>query len=183
MVIREHEPRRPCLGGGFTLIELVAVMVVAGIIAGTAVVSMSSVGSHRSATAGRQLQRDITYARQRAVATGTRSWIEFDTTEQTWTVRVEDTADLGRATSLLLADPATGSPFVQTMNAGTFIGVTMTSVDFDGLDWIGFDWLGRPLHKTTETTPLAANGSIGFSGGESVTIDKNTGHTVFVPAP
>lgn len=183
MVIHDHEPRRLWRGGGFTLVELAAVMVVVGIIAGTAVVSLSSVGSKRSAMAARQLQRDITFARQRAVATGTRSWIEFDTVGQTWTIRVEDIASPGCATSLELADPATGGPFVQPMNTGSFVGVTMTTVTFDGLDCIGFDWLGRPLHETTETTPLAADGLVVFSGGESVTVDKNTGHTVFVPAP
>jgi len=158
-------------------------MVVVGIIAGTAVMSLASTTGKRSATAARQLQRDMTFARQRAVATGTRSWIEFDTVGQTWTVRVEDIASPGRATSLVLADPATGGPFVESMNAGSFVGVTMTAVSFDGQDWIGFDWLVFQDPETTETTPLAADGLVDFSGGESVTVDKNTGHTVFVPAP
>ncbi len=183
MVIHDHEPRRLCRGGGFTLVELAAVMVIVGIIAGTAVVSLSSVGSKRSAMAARQLQRDMTYARQRAVATGTRNWIQFDTVGQTWTVKVEDLVSPGRATSLVLTDPATGGPFVQPMNTGSFVGVTMTVTFADGPDWIGFDWLGRPLREDTEATPLSADGLVVFSGGESVTVDKNTGHTVFVPAP
>lgn len=180
---RDHEPRRLSGGGGFTLIELAAVMVVVGIIAGTAVVSLSSTTGKRSAMAARQLQRDMTFARQRAVATGTRSWLEFDTIGQTWTVRVEDTASPGRATSLVLTDPATNAGFVQAMNAGSFLGITMTAVDFDTEDWIGFDWLGRPLDETGEATPLGAHGSVTFSGGDSISIDKDTGHVAFIPAP
>jgi Tfp pilus assembly protein FimT len=158
-------------------------MVVVGIIAGTAVVSLSGTTGKRSAMAARQLQRDMTYARQRAVATGTRSWLDLNTGAQTWTVRVEDTASPGRATSLLLTDPSTGGDFVQALNTGTFLGVTMTVVDFDSEDWIGFDWLGRPLDETGEATPFAAHGSVTFSGGETVTVDKDTGHIAFVPAP
>ncbi len=158
-------------------------MVVVGIIAGTAVVSLSGMTGKRSAMAARQLQRDMTFARQRAVATGTRTWLELNTGAQTWTVRVEDTASPGRASSLVLIDPANGSNFVQAMNVDTFIGVTMTVVDFDSEDWIGFDWLGRPLDETGEATPLAAHGSVTFSGGQKVTIDKDTGHIAFVPAP
>ncbi len=158
-------------------------MVVVGIIAGTAVVSMSSTTGKRSAMAARQLQRDMTFARQRAVATGTRSWLDLDTVAQTWTVLVEDTGSLGRTDSLILTDPATGGDFVQALNTGTFVGVTMTVVDFDGEDWIGFDWLGRPLDETGEATPFGAHGSVTFSGGETVTIDKDTGHIAFVPAP
>ena len=59
----------------------------------------------------------------------------------------------------------------------------MTVTFADGPDWIGFDWLGRPLREDTETTPLSADGLVVFTCGESVTVDKNTGHTVFVPAP
>ena len=158
-------------------------MVVVGIIAGTAVVSLSGMAGKRSAMAARQLQRDMTFARQRAVATGTRTWLEFNTGAQTWTVRVEDTASPGRASSLVLIDPANGSNFVQAINVDAFIGVTMTVVNFDGEDWIGFDWLGRPLDETGEATPLGAHGSVTFSGGQKVTIDKDTGHIAFVPAP
>ncbi len=158
-------------------------MVIIGIVSGTAVVSLSGTAGKRSAMAARQLQRDMTFARQRAVATGTRSWLELDTVAQTWTVRVEDTSSPGRASSLVLTDPATGGNFVQQLNAGTFVGVTMTAVDFDSEDWIGFDWLGRPLDETGEATPFAAHGSVTFSSGEKVTIDKDTGHIAFVPAP
>ncbi len=181
-----HEPRRLCRGGGFSLLELAAVMVIVGIIAGTAVVSMTSMTGNLSAMAASQLHRDMTFARQRAVATGTRSWVEFNTGAQTWTVLVEDPGTPGWAAADVLTDPATGGNFVQPVNAGRFLGVTMVTVDFDSLDWIGFDWLGRPLKKDTPPppiTPLAAEGYVEFSGGEKITVNKDTGHIVFVPAP
>ncbi len=101
-------------------------------------------------------------------------------------VRVDDSGTPGWAGSLVLTDPATGGTFVQPVNTGRFLGVTMT-FDFDGADdYIGFDWLGRPLKKDgpPPTTPLVdGDGSVTFSGGEKITVDKDTGHIVFVPAP
>jgi prepilin-type N-terminal cleavage/methylation domain-containing protein len=178
-----NEPRRLSGDGGFSLIELVAVMVVVGIIAGTAVVSLSSTTGNRAAMAAKQLQRDMTFARQRAVATGTPSWVEFNSVDQTWTVRVEDPASPGRAGATVLTDPATNNSFVQALDASQFISVSLTSIDFDGEDWIGFDWLGRPLEKTAETTPLAAEGSVVLTGGHKITVEKDTGHVAYVSPP
>lgn len=179
-----HLPRRLYRGGGFSLIELTAVMVVVGIIAGTAVVSMNSTTATRAAMAARQLQRDMTFARQRAVASGTKSWIEFDTTNHDWTVWVENPSLPGRINALILTDPATGGSFVQKLNTDQFVGVTLTTVDMDSEDWVGFDWLGRPLKKTGESTPLpTADGTVTFSGGAQVTVNKDTGHIAYVPAP
>jgi Tfp pilus assembly protein FimT len=165
------------------LIELVAVMVVAGIIAATAVVSLSSTTGSRASMAARQLQRDLTFARQRAVTTGTRSWVEFTLGSHTWTVRVEDTSSPGRAGALVLNDPATNASFVQVLDASQFVDVQLTSVGFDGEDWIGFDWLGRPLDKTGEATPLTADGAVELTGGHRVTVEKDTGHIAYVPPP
>ncbi len=43
--------RRPRTGGGFSLIELVAVMVIVGILAGAAVVTLSSTSDNRATLA------------------------------------------------------------------------------------------------------------------------------------
>ncbi|MHC4650807.1 MAG: pilus assembly FimT family protein [Planctomycetota bacterium] len=177
------EPRRLSGGGGFSLIELVAVMVGVGIISATADGSLSSTTGNRATMAAKQLQRDMTFARQRAVATGTPSWVEFDSVGQTWTVRVEDPSSPGRAGATVLTDPATNASFVQALDANQFISVQLTSVDFDAEDWIGFDWLGRPLKKTLETTPLAGEGSVVLTGGHKVTVEKDTGHIAYVSPP
>jgi prepilin-type N-terminal cleavage/methylation domain-containing protein len=178
-----NRSRRLSGGGGFSLIELVAVMVVLSIIAGTAAVSLSSTTGNRATMAAKQLQRDMTFARQRAVATGTRSWVAFDTTGQTWTVRAEDPASPGRAGATVLNDPATNATFIQALDASQFVSVQLTSVDFDAGDWVGFDWLGRPLDKAGEATPLTEDGSVVLTGGHKITVEKDTGHITYVPPP
>ncbi len=185
MTIRfaSRETRRLPRGGGFSLIELVAVMVVAGILAGVAVVSLSSTRSSRTAIAARQLERDLTFARQRAVATGTRTWVSFDTGLDTWSVRSQNPPPPGRAGATVLTDPSTHGPFVHNLNANQFIGVTLGTVDFDGEDWIGFDWLGQPLAKTSELA-LVAQGFVQLTGGgvtKTVTVEAGTGHVAYTP--
>jgi prepilin-type N-terminal cleavage/methylation domain-containing protein len=172
--------RRFARSGGFSLIELIAVMVIVGILAGSAIVSMGTATGNRQSVAAKQLLRDLTFARQWAVATGTRSWVEFDTTNHLWKVRAEDTSSPGWITAIVMVDPATGGEFVQKLNVGDFLGVKITSAVIDGDTWVGFDWLGRPLDKGDEETPLPADGTVTLSGGFGVTINKNTGHVILV---
>jgi len=123
--------RRPDRGGGFTLIELVAVLVIVAVLAAVAVPSLDAIGETRAAMAARQLLRDLTFARQRAVATGTRTWVVFDIDAETWSVLGEDPAAPGRAGATVLTDPATGRDHVQRLDAGSFVGVGISSAAFD----------------------------------------------------
>jgi len=56
------ETRRSGMSGGFTLVELVALLVIVGIMAGVAIPSLSTLGSTRSSMAGRQIVRDLAFA-------------------------------------------------------------------------------------------------------------------------
>ncbi len=170
--------RRPFRGGGFSLIELIAVMVVAGVLGGVAVVSLTATTSNRSTMAAKQLARDLTFARQRAVATGTRSWVTFDTAAETWTILAEDPSNPGKVNAAVIIDPATGAEFVQRLGIDQFVGVQVVSAAFDGSGDIGFDWLGRPLNDTE--APLAAQGSVVLTGSHTITADVGTGHIAYV---
>ena len=153
-------------------------MAIMAILAGVAAVKVSSASGDRSAMAARVLLRDIAFARQRSVATGYRTWIDFST-PNTWRVLAEDASNLTRANAQLLNDPATNGGFVQTLDTGAFLGVSFTVTV--GEDWIGFDWVGQPLKKTGEDTPLAADAVYTFSDGQVVSINKDTGHAVYTP--
>src|SRR6185503_7257913 len=101
--------------GGFTLIELITVIVIAAILAGVTVPTLSGLGSARSGMAGKQILRDLTFARQRSVATGVVSWVVFNSGTGTWSILAENPASPGRAGATILSDMATGRPYTTTL--------------------------------------------------------------------
>ncbi len=121
--------------------------------------------------------RDLSFARQRAVASGTRAWVVFDTGAQTWSVLAEDPSVPGRASAAVIVDPATGEDFIQLVDVNQFIGVQLQAVGFDGDVEIGFDWLGQPLNATEN--PLAATGSVTLTGNHVVNVAKHTGYVTY----
>lgn len=167
--------RRAAIGArrAFSLLELVAVMVIAGILAVSAVPAMSSLADARADAAARELHRDLSFARQRAVATGTRAWVVFDAAAGSWTVLAEDPSSPGRSGATAVTDPATGAALVRRLGASSFGGVSMLSAAFDGAPEVGFDWLGRPLNSGE--ADLAALGTVQLTGGRSVSVVPGTG--------
>lgn len=157
----------------FSLLELVAVMVIAGILAISAVPAMNSLADARADTAARDLHRDLSFARQRAVATGTRTWVVFDTAVETWSVLAENPSSPGRAGAAAITDPATGSAMTKRLGINAYGGVSVLSAAFDGAAEVGFDWLGQPLNSTESA--LAAPGSVQLTGGRIVSVVPGTG--------
>ena len=153
-------------------------MVMLGVIAIVAIPSIASLGADRASMAAQQLLRDLSFARQRAVASGTRAWVVFDTGAQTWSVLAEDPSVPGRASAAVIVDPATGQDFIQLLDVNQFIGVQLLAVGFDGDVEIGFDWLGQPLNATE--SPLAATGSVTLTGTHVVNVAINTGYVTYV---
>lgn len=164
---------------GFTLIELLAVLIIVGIMAGVAWPSMSNLGSTRSGLAGRQLLRDLTFARQRAMATGTIHWVAFDTGLGTWSVYVENPSSPGRAGASILTDLANGMPYVTSLATAEFHGVSITSCNFGGGPEIGFNWIGKPL--VVGGFDMSTQGVVTLTGGRQVTVEARTGHIRYTP--
>jgi len=158
--------RRPRKDGGFTLVELVAVIVIVAILAAAAVPTMSNLDGSRAAAAAKQLHSDVTFARQRAIATGTPSWVVFDTAAETWSVLAEDPDNPGRGQATVL--------FTVTLDVDRFIGVELITANFDSNPEVGFDWLGRPLDQSE--SELSADGTVTTTGGFTLTVHTGTGH-------
>jgi prepilin-type N-terminal cleavage/methylation domain-containing protein len=166
------------VNGGFTLIELIAVIVVLAILAGAAVPTLSIMSSSRSAMAGKQLLRDMTFARQRAVATGTQCWVVLNVNAETWSILSENPLSPGRAGATVITDFATGRPYTITLDVNEFEGVGIASCDFDGGTEVGFDWMGKPLDSGSGA--LGADGTVNLTGGDQVLVRAHTGYIKYV---
>ena len=164
--------------GGFTLIELVAVMILTAILAAASIPALTSLNQSREAGAAANMYRSMTFARQYAVATGNRTWVVFNVGGNSWSVLMEDPLAPGRSGASLMTDPASGQDYVETLNSDTTVGVSLLSAAFDAGSEIGFDWLGRPLNATENE--LAATGTVTLTGTHQVTVEVDTGHIRYV---
>ena len=162
------------------MIELIAVMSIVGVLAVAAVPTLANLGDARASLAARQLLKDMTFARQYAVATGTRSWVIFDAAGETWSLLQEDPASPGRSGASFMTDLATGGNYTIELGSGSYAGIGIASATFDAGVEVGFDWLGQPLNNTE--SELAANGTVTLTGGHLITVTAGTGH-VFHTAP
>ncbi len=162
-------------GGAFTLIELIVVMVCMAVVAAVAIPSMSNLGTQRQAVGARQVLRDLTYTRERAMAAGLTHWVSFNVSASTYSVLAENPASPGRAGATTITDPASGALFVQRLNTGALAGATLSAVAFDSTAEVCFDRLGRP--GSTAAPALAADGTVSLSGGWVVRVLHTSGLT------
>ncbi|MFN0132120.1 MAG: Tfp pilus assembly protein FimT/FimU [Phycisphaerales bacterium] len=160
--------------GAFSLVELIAVLVIVGVMAAVAAPALTPTTSARSAMVAKTVARDVAYARERAISTGTGCWVVVVTASNSYSILQENCASPGRAGATVTTDPATpGRNFVQTLNTGERAGVTITSVNLDGTAEVGFDWRGKPYNASS--VALSSQGVIGLSGGWSVRVEAGSG--------
>ena len=171
---RKTQPtRRPRSDGGFSLVELVVVMVIAAIMAAVAVPTLSSLASTRAAAAAKQVVRDLTYARERAMTSGIRTWVVFNVSGNSYSLLQEPVGSPGRSNAVLITDPSTQAHWSQTLGTGPFAGVSISSAAFGSGTEVGFDWLGKPLDSAAAV--LTANGTVTLSAGKTVTVNAGSG--------
>jgi prepilin-type N-terminal cleavage/methylation domain-containing protein len=173
-----EQSRRPIAGGGFSLMELVVVIAIMAILSVVAVPAGCFMIVARTGTAGRVMVQDLTYARERAMNSGTPSWVVFSTATDSYSILVENPTTPGRAGAQALEDPMTGYAFKQSFGSGEFVGVDIKTASFDGNPEVGFDWLGRSLNTTGGA--LAAQGSVTLSNGYGCTVEAGTGAITYV---
>lgn len=182
-----RERRVEPLRRGFSLIELVTVMVIIAILGGVAIASTSNTYQSRQRAATRQVASEFNYIRELAMSTGRATWAQVQpTTETILYYQTPAGSAINSGTAVAMTDPASGTTW------STVFGSATASQGYAGIDigtfnasttsqWLGFDYLGRPLDSTgalitssVTITILAASG--GFSNSaNSVVISPDSG--------
>ncbi len=160
---------------GFTLIELVMILLIIAIMGVLVMRPISYLSSIREQEAASKVKSDIRYAQSYALSSQQRTRISFDTAAQTYSVYYENPAN----TWNLLTDPLNKSNFTINIGSGDYSGVSMSQTNFNGIgNSLVFDDAGKSYSCNSSggsIAALASQGSVTFSGGSTVTVEANTG--------
>ncbi|MFQ6035192.1 MAG: GspH/FimT family protein [Sedimentisphaerales bacterium] len=157
-------------GRGFTVIEILIVVVIIAIAALIAVPMMSSAASIQIRAAANMIAADLEYAKSMAISRGQNFSVVFDKSTESYSIKNQD--------GNIIPHPVKkGFDYViNFQNDSRLNRVDIVDADFDATSEIKFDYLGSPY--SGDGTPLN-NGIITLQAAEitkTVTVEPVTGY-------
>jgi MSHA pilin protein MshC len=146
---------------GFTIVELVAVMVIAGIIAAICAPRFVGVDAFNARGSYGTLTAALRYAQKTAVAQRRTVYAVVNTTART--VCLGYTSNCSSA----VIDPATQAAYAKILSNNVNISASTTPIGFDGL--------GRPVPNATATFTIQ-NAVVPSESTRTITIEQDTGY-------
>lgn len=163
---------------GFTLIELVMVILLLVILAAVAIPRFNIFGGMKQGNAALKIASDIRYAQNRATTTQKRHRINFNSST-TYDIKycndIYNTTTCTCPTAWVLAtDPYTSGNFQISLD-NDFSGVSISSPAAGS--WLEFDSLGRPYVNPCSVTSAGTTVTVSYSGeaDRNISIQSQTG--------
>jgi prepilin-type N-terminal cleavage/methylation domain-containing protein len=151
------------MGGGFTMVEVVIVVVIIGIAALIAVPMMSSAASLQIRSAANMIAADIEYTKSMAISRGQKYSVVFDKSADSYKIVGPD------GTTTIDHPVKKGFKYiVNFQNESKLNQVDITNADFGGSQTVTFDCLGSP--DNGGSVVLQADGTT-----KTVTVEPVTG--------
>jgi prepilin-type N-terminal cleavage/methylation domain-containing protein len=143
---------------GFTLVEMIVVLVILSIAAMLAIPLATSGASTQLKSAATIIASDLEYAKSMAISRGKLYRVVFDTGTESYSI--EDANGV-------ISNPVTNRPYTVNFAADTRLSqVDISNVSFDTSNTVTFDYLGSPYSGAGSGSPLnsgvitlSANGS------------------------
>ena len=129
---------------GFTIIEILIVVVILAIAAMTAVPMMSSAGSIQVRSVANMIAADLEYAKSLAITKGQNFSVVFDTSSDSY--RIDD-----QSGATIPHPVKKGFDYVIDLQSEGLDRVDITGADFAGASQVEFDYLGSPDSGGTVT--------------------------------
>ena len=177
-MLRESQDRRRLSCGlffstiieevGFTLIELVIVIIIISILGLAVNALIGNTNSTKAFGTARKIQSDIIFTQEQAMSHRVHYRIMFSPLSNSYTIQQCNTWGVSSCTIWgNIADPSSNTaPFTVNLNSGSYSGVTLPSTTFTS-NYLEFNSAGIPLdgNVTCGTAPCP------FSVVESVTLN------------
>jgi len=165
--------------GGFTLIEVILIIVVIAILGAVAILDMSDITGTRASATARKLQSDVAYAQGLAMTRNLRHRVYFNAAPAPIpngyaVVNDVDGDGIWGEPSEVAVDPAGGGSLSVALDAGAYAGITIVGIGF-AAPYVEFNGLGVP---SSGGAPLGGPTSVTVTGGatsRTVTVEAETG--------
>ena len=141
---------------GFTLIEILVVVIILGIAAAVIVPHIGSRSDLKATSAARLIMADLIYVQNRSISQQKMHYVAFDTATGSYRVQAMEGSP---AVMTVITHPVDQAPFVVAIGpagAAPLRDVKIDAATFDGQQWLAFDEMGTPYAYNNGTQVLTA---------------------------